>query len=147
MKEKLFSTRNSWEGLVLRFFAGLVMFPHGAQKLFGWFGGYGFSGTMGYFTDTMGLPWLIAFLVIVIEFFGSLLLLAGLGTRIVSATFIILLLGIVFTSHLQHGFFMNWSGVQAGEGIEYFLLYLGICIALLSTGSGKYSADRAIFEI
>jgi putative oxidoreductase len=146
MKEKLFFTRNSWEGLVLRFFAGLVMFPHGAQKLLGWFGGYGFSGTMGFFTDTMGLPWLIAFLVIVIEFFGSLLLLAGLGTRIVSATFIILLLGIVFTSHLQHGFFMNWAGAQAGEGIEYFLLYLGICIALLFTGGGKYSTDRTVIK-
>lgn len=147
MKEKLFYTSNSWEGLVLRAFAGLVMFPHGAQKLLGWFGGYGFGGTMGFFTDTMDLPWIIAFLVIMIEFFGSLLLIAGLATRLVSATFIVLLLGIIFTSHLQNGFFMNWYGNQSGEGIEYFLLYLGICTSLLFTGSGKYSIDKTILKV
>lgn len=144
MKQKLFSTADTWEGLVLRTFAALVMFPHGAQKLFGWFGGYGFSGTMGFFTETMDLPWLIALFIILIEFFGSLLLLVGLGSRLVSATFIVLLLGIIFTSHLQNGFFMNWGGSQAGEGIEYFLLYLGICISLLFTGSNKFSVDRII---
>lgn len=146
MKEKLFTTTNSWEGLVLRVFAALVMFPHGAQKLLGWFGGFGFNGTMGYFTETMGLPWIIAFLVIVIEFFGSLLLIAGLATRLVSILFTVLLLGIVFTSHLQNGFFMNWLGNQSGEGFEYFLLFMAICIALFFTGSGKFSVDRQLLS-
>ena len=67
----LFQTEESWAGLILRVALGLVMFPHGAQKLLGWYGGFGFSGTMGFFTETMHLPWLIAFLVIIGESFGS----------------------------------------------------------------------------
>jgi len=142
--KSFFHTDNSTTYLIIRVVLGLVIFYHGGQKLMGWFGGHGFDGTMGFFTETMGLPWLIAFFIILIEFFGSLLLLVGLGSRLVSATFIVLLLGIIFTSHLQNGFFMNWGGSQAGEGIEYFLLYLGICISLLFTGSNKFSVDRII---
>ena len=67
----MFQTDDSWTGLILRLTLGLVMFPHGAQKLLGWYGGYGFSGTLGFFTDTMHLPWLIAFLVIIGECLGA----------------------------------------------------------------------------
>ncbi len=72
---QLFHTDDSWTGLILRLTLGLVMFPHGAQKLLGWYGGFGFSGTMGFFTETMHLPWLIALLVIMGESFGSVALL------------------------------------------------------------------------
>ena len=61
MKNKIFKTNNDWTGLVIRLTIGIIIFPHGAQKILGWFGGYGFTGTMGFFTDTMHLPWIIEF--------------------------------------------------------------------------------------
>jgi putative oxidoreductase len=142
----LFQTDESWAGFTLRLTLGLVMFPHGAQKLLGWYGGFGFAGTMGFFTETMHLPWIVAFLVIVGESFGSLALLLGLLTRFTAASFIVIMLGAITTSHLQNGFFMNWFGKQAGEGYEYHLLVIGIGLALLMTGAGKWSMDRLIAE-
>ena len=142
----LFQTDESWAGFTLRLTLGLVMFPHGAQKLLGWYGGFGFAGTMGFFTETMHLPWIVAFLVIVGESFGSLALLLGLLTRFTAVSFIVIMLGAITTSHLQNGFFMNWFGKQAGEGYEYHLLVIGIAVALLVTGAGRWSADRIITE-
>jgi putative oxidoreductase len=143
---QLFQTDDSWAGLILRLTLGLVMFPHGAQKLLGWYGGFGFAGTMGFFTETMHLPWIVAFLVIVGESFGSIALLLGLLTRFTAASFIVIMLGAVTTSHLPNGFFMNWFGKQQGEGYEYHLLVIGIAVALLVTGAGRWSADRIITE-
>ena len=108
----LFATDDSWAGLVLRLTLGLVLLPHGAQKLLGWFGGFGFDGTMGFFTQKMGLPWIVGFLVIMGEFFGSLGLLAGLLTRFTAASFIVIMLGAILTGHLPVGFCMNWVGQQ-----------------------------------
>jgi len=142
----LFQTNEDWTGLILRLTLGLVMFPHGAQKLLGWYGGYGFPGTMGFFTETMHLPWIIGFLVIMGEFFGSLGLLAGLLTRFTAASLSVIMLGAIVTSHLPHGFFMNWFGNQQGEGYEYHLLAIGIGLALLVTGAGRWSLDRAIAD-
>lgn len=142
----LFQTDESWAGLILRLTLGLVMFPHGAQKLMGWYGGFGFSGTMGFFTDAMHLPWIIAFLVIIGEFFGSLGLLVGFLTRFNAASLGVIMIGAIVTSHIPHGFFMNWAGKQAGEGYEYHLLVIGIGLALLVTGAGRWSLDRIIAE-
>lgn len=136
---------NDWTGLILRLSVGLILFPHGAQKLLGWFGGYGFSGTMNYFTGTVHLPWLIAFAVIVIESFGSLFLVAGLGSRLWAIAVIVLMLGIIFSSHLQNGFFMNWFGNQKGEGYEFHLLLIGLCLAVVLNGSGRLSFDKLLF--
>ena len=133
----LFATDESWSGLILRLTLGLVMFPHGAQKMLGWFGGFGFDGTMGFFTQKMGLPWIIAFLVIMGEFLGSLGLIAGVLTRFTAASFIVIMLGAIVTTHLPVGFFMNWFGQQQGEGYEYHLLVIGISAALLFTGAGN----------
>lgn len=144
MKEKIFNTTDSLAPLAIRLMLGLVVFLHGAQKLLGWFGGYGFSGTMVFFTDTMGLPWLIGFLVIILESFGAIALLMGIATRIVAGFYLILALGIVFTSHIQYGIFMNWFGNQQGEGYEYFLLWIGMAVSLILTGGGKYSLDRTV---
>lgn len=141
-----FDTDESWSGLILRLTLGLVMFPHGAQKLLGWYGGFGFSGTMGFFTDVMHLPWIIAFLVIVGEFFGSLGLLAGFLTRFSAASLAVIMVGAIVTTHIPHGFFMNWFGKQQGEGYEYHLLVIGLAAALLLTGAGKWSVDRLIAE-
>jgi putative oxidoreductase len=142
----LFQTDDSWVGLILRLTLGLVMFPHGAQKVLGWYGGFGFSGTMGFFTETIHLPWIVAFLIIIGEFFGSLGLLAGLLTRFSAASIGVIMLGAITMVHLPNGFFMNWFGKQAGEGYEYHLLVIGIAVALMITGAGRWSADREVAE-
>jgi len=143
---QLFQTDDGWNGLILRLTLGVVMFPHGAQKLLGWYGGFGFDGTMGFFTQQMGMPWLIALLVIIGESCGSVALLVGFLTRFTAAGFGVIMLGAITMVHLPHGFFMNWSGKQQGEGYEYHLLVIGIAIALLITGAGRWSADRMIAE-
>src|SRR6478736_1843565 len=108
----LFQTDDGLAGFILRVTLGLVMFPHGAQKLLGWFGGFGFEGTMGFFTQKMGLPWLIALLTIIGESFGSVALLAGFLTRFTAASLAVIMLGAIALVHLPNGFFMNWFGQQ-----------------------------------
>jgi len=142
----IFDTDEGWTGFILRLTLGLVMFPHGAQKLLGWYGGFGFDGTMGFFTDVMHLPWIVAFLVIMGEFFGSLGLLAGFLTRFSAVSLAVIMSGAIMTTHLPYGFFMNWFGKQQGEGYEYHLLVIGIAAALLVTGGGKWSLDRRIAD-
>lgn len=144
--KNFFHTADEWTGLILRLTVGLVIFPHGAQKLLGWFGGFGFSGTMGFFTETLHLPWLVALLVIIGESFGSVALMLGLLTRFTAASYIVIMLGAITMAHLPNGFFMNWFGKQQGEGFEYHLLVIGISLALLATGAGKWSVDRLIAE-
>jgi len=102
-----------------------VIFPHGAQKLWGAFGGYGFDGTMQYFTETVGLSWLLGFLVILGESFGAALLLVGLLSRFIAASLGLIMIGAA-AQHIGNGFFMNWFGNQAGEGIEFFILALAM---------------------
>lgn len=146
MKNKIFNTNNDWTGLITRLTIGLILFPHGAQKMLGLFGGYGFSGTMALLTETMHLPWIIACLVILIEFIGAVALIIGFASRIWSALTIVLFIGIIFTSHLDNGFFMNWFGLQKGEGYEFHLLVIGLSLATLVNGSGKYSIDERILK-
>lgn len=140
----LFQTDEAWSSFILRVMLGLVMFPHGAQKMLGWYGGFGFGGTMGFFTEQMHLPAAIAFLVIVGEFFGSLGLIAGFLTRVTAAGYVLIMLGAITMVHWPNGFFMNWFGKQAGEGFEYHLLVIGMSLALLIAGGGKWSVDGAI---
>lgn len=142
----LFQTDDAWSSFLLRITLGCVMFPHGAQKLLGWYGGGGFSGTMGSFTEQMGMPALIAFLIIIGESFGSVGLLVGFLTRFTAASLGIIMLGAISLVHLPNGFFMNWFGQQAGEGYEYHLLVIGICLALMITGAGRWSVDGVIAE-
>lgn len=129
--------------LILRITFAIVLWPHGAQLLLGWFGGYGYSASMHYFTS-MGMPAFLAFLVIFLEFFGSLFILLGLFTRLTSIACIILFLGMVTTVHKQFGFFMNWYGSMKGEGFEYHLFGIGILLALAVLGAGKASIDYLI---
>lgn len=144
--KKVFQTNEDSATMILRIMLGLVLFPHGAQKMLGWFGGYGFSGTMNFFTSTAGLPWIIGFLVIIIEFFGSLFLITGFAVRLTALAVITDMIGIIFKSHAQNGFFMNWFGNQAGEGYEYHLLVIAMAFALLINGAGKWSADYALYR-
>lgn len=142
----LFQTDDGWAGFILRITLAVVMFPHGAQKLLGWFGGFGFNATMGFFTQKMGLPWLIVLLIIIGESFGSIALLAGFLTRFTAASLAVIMLGAITLVHLPNGFFMNWSGQQQGEGYEYHLLVIGITAALMVIGGGKWSVDRTLME-
>lgn len=130
----------------LRVVLAAVMFPHGAQKALGWFGGYGWSGTMGFLTGKIGMPSPFAALVILLEFLGPLLLLLGVGTRAVALGFAGLMFGAIATVHAENGFFMNWAGSAPGEGYEYHLLVLGITAALLLTGGGRWSLDRRLAQ-
>lgn len=140
--KNLFNTDSNWAPVILRVALGSVVFAHGAQKTLGWFGGYGFDGTMQYFTQSVGLPWIVSFSVILLESIGSLALITGLATRLVAIAFTGLAIGIMFTTHTQHGFFMNWSGKQAGEGFEFFLFWIAMAVTLVITGAGRLSIDR-----
>jgi putative oxidoreductase len=126
--------------LTLRATLGLVMLPHGAQKLLGWFGGFGYSNTIAYFTETIGLPWILAFLFIIAESIGSILLILGAGTRVVAGIFAIIMVGAAYT-HSSYGFFMNWFNNQQGEGVEFHILMFIISMILLFRGGGKRSVD------
>ena len=144
MLNKLFATDNSIAAAILRLVLGVVFFAHGAQKMLGWFGGFGFSGTMGFFTGTMHIPAPLAFLAIAAEFFGSLGLILGFLTRIAALGIATNMIVAIFTVHLANGFFMNWTGAQKGEGFEYHLLVLAIAAFLVIRGAGAWSIDRAI---
>jgi putative oxidoreductase len=142
--KRLMRTDGGAAGLILRLTLAIVIFPHGAQKALGWFGGGGFSGTIDFFSGQLGIPAAIAVLVIAAEFLGSLGLLFGFLTRICALGIGAVMLGAVFMVHLPNGFFMNWMGTQQGEGFEYHLLVLGIVLALLVTGGGAASVDKAM---
>jgi putative oxidoreductase len=130
--------------LLARISLGIVILAHGAQKLFGWFGGYGFDGTMNYFTGTAGIPYLLGLLVIIGETLGALALIMGLFGRAMAASMLIIMTGAMLIDHLPNGFFMNWFGNQKGEGIEFDLLTFGLSLTILLNGSGIYSLDGLI---
>ena len=130
--------------LIARVILGVVMFPHGAQKMLGWFGGHGFSGTTGFFTGTMHIPAVFAFATIMAEFAGSLALIAGLFSRVAAFGIASVMCVAILTAHEANGFFMNWSGSQAGEGFEYHLLAIGLSLVVLVSGGGKASLDSVI---
>ena len=141
--QRLVATGDSLAPLFLRLALGVTMFPHGAQKLLGWFGGFGFTGSMGYFTGTVGLPWVVGLLVILGEFFGALMLIAGVGTRFAAASLAVIMAGAAWQCRVN-GFFMNWFGNQKGEGLEFFFLAIGIALALTVLGGGKWSVDSRL---
>jgi len=146
MFKKLVNTDNDIATLVIRVMLGVVFFPHGMQKLLGWYGGYGFTGSMGFFTDTLHIPALFAFLAIMAEGLGSLGLITGLLTRVAAFGIGVNMVVAVYMLHWQNGFFMNWFGNQKGEGFEFHLLVIAIAVALIIKGGGALSVDRALAE-
>jgi putative oxidoreductase len=144
MIRKLFDTDDSTATAILRVVLGVVFFAHGAQKMLGWFGGYGFSGTMGFFTGTMHIPAPLAFLAIAAEFFGGVGLILGFLTRIAAFGITVNMLVAIAAVHGANGFFMNWSGTQKGEGFEYHLLTLAATTFLMLRGAGAFSVDHAL---
>ena len=143
MLKSFLATNNSGVLLFQRVMLGLVMFPHGMQKLLGWWGGFGWEGTLGYF-QSMGIPYFAGALVILGESLGALGLIAGLLTRLCAFGIVAAQLGALLMVHLKVGFFMNWGGTQKGEGYEYALLALALAIPLMIWGGGKASIDRAL---
>jgi putative oxidoreductase len=144
MIRKLIATDNSSATTILRLALGVIFFAHGAQKMLGWFGGYGFTGTMGFFTGAMHIPAVFAFLAIAAEFFGGLGLIFGLLARVASFGIFCNMIVAVALVHGQFGFFMNWTGAQKGEGYEYHLLVLATTAFLMIRGAGAASVDRLL---
>ena len=142
--QKLLATSPDASTTILRLVLGLIMLPHALQKTLGLLGGYGFAGTMGFFTQQLHIPVLFAVLAIVAETAGALGLITGLLTRVAAFGIFSVMAVAGYTVHRANGFFMNWSGAQAGEGFEFHLLAAGIALALIIRGGGKYSVDGAL---
>jgi len=141
-----FQTRDDVAPVLMRLGLAVVMFPHGAQKVLGWFGGYGFSGTMKFFTENMHIPAPIAVLAILAEFLGPLGLLLGLGTRLAAFGIGATITVAALKAHTANGFFMNWSGQQAGEGFEYHILMAVLAFAIVIQGAGKWALDSLVLK-
>lgn len=133
-------TAMAWGLLVLRLTVALILWPHGAQKVLGWFGGSGWEGSYRDFTEKMGISPFLARVAILTEFFAPICLALGLLTRIAALSVLILMI-VAMTKHAKNGYFANWSGKKAGEGIEFHLLYSGCALALALTGPGPWSVD------
>lgn len=142
MIKRILSTENNYNWTVLRIVLGIVMMAHGLQKALGWFGGYGWEGTMGYFTGTVGIPYVFGAFIIIIETLGALLLIFGFAGRVNAALIGMVMLGAFFVDHIHNGFFMNWFGNQKGEGFEFDLLFVAIALVLSINGSGAVSIDH-----
>ncbi len=139
---RLLSTTNDAVPTIARVALGVVMFPHGAQKVLGWFGGHGFIGTLQFFTGKLGIPVVFALLAIAGEFLGALGLIMGVLSRVAAFGIACVMLVAVFTVHAHNGFFMNWTGQLAGEGFEYHLLAIALALIVIVRGGGAWSFDR-----
>src|SRR5271154_7156478 len=144
MIRKLYATDDSTATAILRLVMGVVFFAHGAQKMFGWFGGFGFSGTMSFFTQMLHIPVPLACLAIAAEFVGGIELILGFLTRAGAFGIGVNMLVAIALVHHNYGFFMNWTGVQKGEGFEFHLVALAIAAFLVIKGAGAFSLDRAL---
>ena len=142
---RVVQTEESYALLALRVALAIVILPHGAQKLLGWYGGPGVDGTMQLFA-ALGVPAGIAVLVIVSDFFGSLALAIGFVGRVAAFGTTMVMLGAMVLVHGPNGFFLNWNGDQAGEGIQFHLLVLAVSVVLMAHGSGAWSVDRLLLR-
>jgi putative oxidoreductase len=140
------ATSGDTGAMVSRLALAVTIFPHGAQKALGWFGGYGFTGTMGFFTQQMGIPAPLAALAIAAEFLGPIALVAGLFGRVAAFGIAVTMAVAALTVHLPNGFFMNWFGAQKGEGVEFFILAIALALVVIIKGSGALSFDRLLAD-
>ena len=141
MLNKLLATHDELAPFIARVALGGVIFAHGAQKLLGWFGGKGWSGTMEFFTNWGFHPALVVLLILV-ESIGMLLLVAGFGGRVWAALVSIVMIVAVVKARHYRWFFMNWYAEDRGEGFEFHLLVLALALIVMIAGSGKWSVDR-----
>lgn len=146
MLSKFFKTSDLIAPLIARVFLGLVMFPHGAQKILGIWGGHGLNATMESFNQWFAFPFFLTFLVAIAEFFGSIALIVGFCSRFSAGSIIAVMLGAIYFVTGNH-FFMNWySQPGRGEGFEFHLLAIALGLIVLISGGGKYSADSWIYK-
>jgi putative oxidoreductase len=145
MIRSLLSTNRDTGALIGRVALGALLVPHGFQHALGLLGGYGFSGTLGWMTNTLGFPAPLAALAIVTELLAPFALILGLGGRVAALGIVGLMVGALST-HVPNGFFMNWFGsLPAGsEGFEYHLVVIGLASVVVLNGSGARSLDRFI---
>jgi putative oxidoreductase len=144
MIRKLTATDTDVATTILRLALGVIFFAHGAQKMLGWFGGYGFIGTMGFFTGVMHIPAAFAFLAIAAEFFGGLELIFGLFPRVAAFGVLCNMIVAIAMVHSRFGFWMNWTGTQKGEGFEYHLLLIAASVFLMIRGAGAAAVDQLL---
>jgi putative oxidoreductase len=139
------ATDGSASQALLRSALALVLLPHGAQHLLGAFGGYGFAGTLGWMTGTLGIPAPLAAAGILLEFFGPIALVLGIGSRFVAGALAIFM-ATAGSTHLANGFFMNWLGTMpaGAEGFEFHILAVAIALAVAARGAGAFSVDAAL---
>jgi len=147
MLNRLVKTNEDYALTIARLVLGMLFFIHGDQLMLGWFGGYGLSGSMKFFTQGLGIPAPFAFLAICGEFFGGLMLIVGFLGRVAALTIICTMAVAVAKVHWQFGIFMNWFGTQKGEGFEYHLLAITIGVVIALRGSGALSLDRLLARL
>ena len=143
----LLKTETDYLVALSRLVLGILFFAHGSQLMLGWFGGFGLSGLMHFFTQQLGIPAAFTFLGIAGQFFGGIFLIAGLAGRIAALAIIGNMVVAVAKVHWQYGLFMNWFGTQKGEGFEYHLLAVTIGLLLVVRGSGALSLDRLLARV
>ena len=144
MFRKLIATPHDWGMFVVRVALAAVMFPHGMQKLLGWFGGPGLGNTVRFFSSGLGIHPAATTLVVLAESLGAVALALGLLGRFQALGIAAAMAGAVYYVHAGNGFFMNWSGAQAGEGYEFHVLAIAMALAVMVRGSGALSLDRLI---
>lgn len=141
MWRRLLRSSDSLPLAIVRLTLGIVMFPHGAQKMLGWFGGPGFNATMRGF-EHQGIPPVFACLAILAEFLGGLGLILGVFSRIAAFGILCNMVVAIWRVHAVNGLFMNWTGRQRGEGFEFHLLAIAMALAVIVGGGGAWSLDR-----
>ncbi|MGQ0794458.1 MAG: DoxX family protein [Deltaproteobacteria bacterium] len=133
----LCGTQPSLGALFARIALGVILFAHGLQKAFGLFGGSGFSKTLEFFEQGLGIPPILTVIAILTELIGGIALIFGLLTRIWALGAASLMVVAIWTVHLKNGFFLS----SAGNGVEFNLALLGLALSLVAWGGGKFSVD------
>ena len=147
MLDRLVKPDEDYALTIARLVLGILFFIHGDQLMLGWFGGHGFSGSMEFFTQQLGIPAPFALLAICAEFFGGLMLIVGFLGRVAALTIICIMAVAIAKVHWQFGLFMNWFGTQKGEGFEYHLLAATLGVVIVLRGSGALSLDRLLARL
>lgn len=142
----LTGTHADWVVVVARIVLGIIFFAHGAQKMWGWYGGPGLASSMRMFTEHLHLPPALAFLVIAGELFSGAGLIVGLFSRIAALVIALTMVGAIATVHFRFGLFLNWFGTKEGHGIEYHLLAIVLALVIVVLGAGAFSLDRLVHE-
>jgi putative oxidoreductase len=146
MLANLFYTKPDWIETLIRITLGVIFFAHGAQKLFGWFGGVGLKDTMRTMHQFLGLPIPVAFLAIATEFFGGAGLMVGLLSRVAALGIGVTMVAAILMVHGRYGLFLNWFGDRKGHGFEYHLLAIALAAVIIARGAGAVSLDRLLYR-